>query len=123
MEPRHQQALRPGTDARLGDVRERAVERGEGRGWEEGDVCEGVEEGAPDAVEVGVRGLGKLGRVGGNNGLRFSKQHTTHHKGFVQQRVPFSFPFLSPFLLSPRMGKQVIEPCAINLNYLHTLGL
>ncbi len=40
------------------------MERGEGGGWEEGVVCEGVEEGAPEAVEVAVKGVGGLGRRG-----------------------------------------------------------
>lgn len=36
------------------------MECGEGRRWEEGRVCEGVEEGAPEIVEVEVRGIGRL---------------------------------------------------------------
>ncbi len=72
MEPRHQQALRPGTDTGLGDVRERALERGEGGGWEEGDVCEGVEEGAAEGVQVEVRGVGWAGEMYGIGGLKAS---------------------------------------------------
>lgn len=38
------------------------MERGEGPGWEKGDVCEGVEEDAPEALEVEVKGVGRTER-------------------------------------------------------------